>query len=64
MERAGAYTIEWFALDTEGKETLVMSLDVSRMKEGRTSAAKDLFKDGKLLAMIDADGAVTANVVE
>ncbi|MDX2148568.1 MAG: DUF1579 family protein [Planctomycetota bacterium] len=56
------FVFERFELDSEGRRSLVLALDVRRLTEGEKSAAASI-NQSRLLARIDS-GAMTASVQE
>ncbi len=46
--------IEWFTVETDGKETPKMRLSLVRMKDGERSSAAGLFDNKKLLSKVDS----------
>lgn len=57
-------SIEWFIVGHDGKETLSMRLNLSRMAEGQVSSAAALFDDARLLNRIAGKQNRTANAEE
>lgn len=47
-------TIEWFTVESDGKETPKMRLNLVRMSEGELSSANALFENKKLVSRVDS----------
>jgi hypothetical protein len=60
---ANECSIEWLAVEADGKETPKMRLNLVRMAEGQVSSANSLFENKKLVGRVDSKQLpVVANV--